>query len=108
MGEPKIDDGGGKEPVLDLGSEAKVLCKFMPLTEDITWASKSIIAKLKNGCCLSVVQQSFFDAGFVDFRLVSLGGDNMLLHPGVEGDVMVLFNEAADLIGIFLDDYRPW
>ncbi|GAU32020.1 hypothetical protein TSUD_158110 [Trifolium subterraneum] len=54
--------------------------------EDITWASKSLIAKIKNGNCVSVVQRSFLDAGFVDFGIVLLGGDNVLLHPCVDGD----------------------
>jgi len=66
------------------------------------------LAKIKNGTCISIIQQSFIDAGFVDFKVISLGGDNVLLHPCVEGDVMVLFNSAADLIGNFFDDCRPW
>lgn len=88
----KVDEGVGEESVISIEHEAEVMCKFTSLQEDITWASKSIIAKIKNGCCLSVVQQSFLDAGFVDFRLISLGGDNVLLHPGMEGDVMEIFN----------------
>ena len=107
-GAMKIDEGLGKEPGSDIEIEAKVMCKFMPFKEDIAWASKSILAKLKNDYCLSVVQQSFLDAGFVDFRLISLGGDNVLLHPGVEGEVVELFIAAANLISNFLEDCRPW
>jgi hypothetical protein len=44
----------------------------------------------------------------VDFRLIPLGADNVLLHPCVDGDVVELFNAATDLIGNFLDDCRPW
>jgi len=32
----------------------------------------------------------------------------VLLHLGVEGEVVELFNTAADLIGNFLEDCRPW
>ena len=60
------------------------------------------MAKIKNGNCISIIQQSFIDARFVDFKVISLGGDNVLLHPCVECDVMVLFNSAADLIGNIL------
>lgn len=97
-----------KELVNGADVEKKVMCKFMPFTDDITWASKSILARLKNDFCLSIVQQAFVDAEFVDFKLISLGGDNVVLHPGVEGDAMELFKAAVDFIGNFLDDCRPW
>lgn len=86
----KVEEVVGKE--FDSGTDAgmKVMCKLMSFKDDITWASKSIIARLKNAYCLSVVQQSFIDAGFVDFKLISLGGDNVVLHPCVEGHVMEL------------------
>ena len=103
-----VDKEVGMEPVGDTEAEAKVTCKFMQLQEDIAWASKSTLAKLKNDYCLSFVQQSFLDVGFDDFRLISLGGDNVLLHPGVVGDVVELFSTAADLIGNFWEDCRPW
>jgi len=103
----KVEEVVGKE--FDSGTDAgmKVMCKFMPFKDDITWVSKSILARLKNSYCLSVVQQSFVDMGFVDFKLISLGGDNVVLHPCVVGDVMELFKAAADFIGS-LDDCRPW
>jgi hypothetical protein len=66
------------------------------------------LAKIKDGTCISVIQQSFLDAGFADFKLISLGGDNVLLHPCVEGDSMELFNSVADFVGNFLCDFRPW
>lgn len=97
-----------KELVNGADVEKKVMCKFMPFTDDITWASKSILARLKNDFCLYIVQQAFVDVGFVDFKLISLGEDNVVLHPGVEGDAMELFKAAADFIGNFLDDCRPW
>jgi len=119
LGGPRVGGGGGKgvvkaEGVVEKESgsgadvEKKVVCKFMPFLDDINWASKSILARIKNGFCLPVVQQAFVDAGFVHFKLISLGGDNVVLHPSVEGDVMVLFKEAADFISNFLDDCRPW
>jgi len=37
-----------------------------------------------------------------------MGGDNVLLHLCVEGDVMKLFNSAADFVGNFLCDCRLW
>ncbi|GAU27978.1 hypothetical protein TSUD_373730 [Trifolium subterraneum] len=64
--------------------------------------------KLKRGCCLSIVQQSFRDAGFTEFRLISLGGDKVLLHPCVEGDGMSISQEAEDFIGNFLEECSPW
>jgi len=87
---------------------SEVSREYLPFHEDVEWANKSILAKIKNGMCISVIQQSFLDAGFLDFKLISLGGDNVLLHPCVEGDVMEIFNSAADLIGNFLCDCRPW
>ena len=87
---------------------SEVSREYLPFHEDVEWANKSILAKIKNGMCISVIQQSFLDAGFLDFKLISLGGDNVLLHPCVEGDVMEIFNSAADLIGNFLCDCQPW
>ena len=42
----KIDEGVGKEPAGGIEIEAKVMCKFMPLTKDIGWASKSFLRRL--------------------------------------------------------------
>jgi len=101
-----MEGGGNDHGCVD--GEAAVLRKYLPFHEDIEWASKSILAKIKNGNCISIIQQSFIDAGFVDFKVISLGSDNVLLHLCVEGDVMVLFNSTTDLIGNFFDDCRPW
>lgn len=78
--------------------------EYLPFYDDVEWANKSILAKIKDGTCISVIQQSFVDAGFEDFKLIPLGGDNVLLHLYVEGDVMELFTSAANFVGNFLCD----
>ena len=106
-GEPKPIAGERSESVY--GNIAlEVTRKYLPFHEDVEWANKSILAKIKNGLCFSFIQQAFVDAGFLDFKLISMGGDNVLLHPCAEGDVMELSNSAADFVGNFLCDCRPW
>ena len=97
-GRPRAVEGVGNEHVCGDG-EAVMLLKYLPFHEDLEWASKSIMEKIKNGTCISIIKQSLIDAGFLDFKVIYLGGDNVLLYPCVEGDVMVLFNSATDLIG---------
>lgn len=85
-----------------------MLCVFLPYHEDVEWAHKSILAKIKDGTCISAIKQAFVEAGFNMFKLIALGGYNVLLHPCVEGDVMELFKSATDFVGNFLCDFRPW
>jgi len=79
--------------------------KYLLFHDDVVSANKSILAKIKDGTCFSVIQQTFLDAGFLDFKLISLGRDDVLLHLCVEGDVTDLFNSAVDLVGNFLCGY---
>jgi hypothetical protein len=60
----------------------------LPLQENIDRASRGVLAKIKNGCGVSFIQQSFEDVGFLDLKLISLGGDNVLLYPQGHGVVM--------------------
>jgi len=106
-GRPKVDEGVGEESVYGDGA-AYMSRKYLPFHEDFEWASKSIMAKIKNGTCISIIQQSFIDAGFSNFKVISFGGDNVLLHPCMEGDVIEIFNLVADLVGNFLYDCWPW
>ena len=100
------EEGGMASVCGNINSE--VFREYLPFHDDVLWANRCILAKIKDGTSFTVIQQSFLDAGFSDFKLISLGGDNVLLHPCVEGDCMNLFNSASDLIGNFLCDCRPW
>ena len=106
-GRSGADEGVGDESVCGDGA-TDMSHKYLPLHEDLEWVSKSIMAKIKNGTCISTIQQSFIDARFLDFKVISSRGDNLLLYPFVEGDDMEIFNSAADLVANFLYDCRPW
>ncbi|GAU10944.1 hypothetical protein TSUD_112380 [Trifolium subterraneum] len=82
--------------------------KYLSLKEDVSWASKCRVARLKQGWCFSVVQQSMLDAGLEGFRLIALGGDNILIHQDSDGLAENLFQEAAEIMNNFLEDCRPW
>lgn len=105
----RLKDSEGEEIVFVCGNIAsEVFRENQPLHDDVVWTNKCILAKIKDGMYLSFIQQSFSDSGFMDYKLISMGGDNVLLYPCVDGDVTELFNLAADLVGNFLYDCRPW
>ncbi|GAU21222.1 hypothetical protein TSUD_11400 [Trifolium subterraneum] len=99
------------EEVVVVTEEMKTMVqawKYLSLKEDVSWASKCRVARLKQGWCLSVVQQSMLDAGLEGFRLIALGGDNVLIHQDSDGLAENLFQEAAEIMNNFLEDCRPW
>ncbi|GAU41532.1 hypothetical protein TSUD_140630 [Trifolium subterraneum] len=82
--------------------------KYLSLKEDVVWASQCFLAKLKDGLCLSMVQQALTDAGFEDIKIIPLGGDNVLLHPAGQGTIDSLLQSTTDLVGNFLEGFIPW
>ncbi|GAU27365.1 hypothetical protein TSUD_55180 [Trifolium subterraneum] len=82
--------------------------KYLPLVEDVKWATICSSAKLKNGLCLYVVQQALQDAGLSDTRLVPMGGDRVLLYPRFDREGIDIHQVASEVIGNFLVDCKPW
>nr|ABN08666.1 RNA-binding region RNP-1 (RNA recognition motif) [Medicago truncatula] len=106
-GRPKAVVGEGSESVYGIVA-SEVVREYLPYHDDVVWANKCILAKVKDGKSFSGIQQSFLDAGFLDYNLISMGGDNVMLHPSVDGDVTDVFNSATDFLSNFLCDCRPW
>ncbi|GAU51009.1 hypothetical protein TSUD_377370 [Trifolium subterraneum] len=89
-------------------SEEKDKWRYFPLQEDVTWASRCYIANLKQGFCLTIVRQSLLDAGFVDYKLITLEGDAVLMQPTGQGSIENRLLEMNDLLHNFLEDITPW
>lgn len=105
---PVVGSGVGVALGNNIGNRVEGEKKFLPLQEDIDRASRGFLEKIKNGCCVSFIQQSFEDAGFLDLKLISLGGDNVLLYPQGDGVVMEVISEAAAFFDNFLSEVIPW
>ncbi|MCH93352.1 RNA-binding protein 25-like, partial [Trifolium medium] len=88
--------------------EEKRMLRYLPLQEDISWASQCLIAKLKSGFSLPVVQQSLLDAGFVEFNLITLGGEHVLLQPCGQRVASEKLQAMEDLLNNFLEEVVPW
>ncbi|GAU46155.1 hypothetical protein TSUD_401590 [Trifolium subterraneum] len=89
-------------------SEEEVTWRYLPLQEDVTWASRCSIAKLKHRFCLTIVRQSLIDAGFVDYKLITLGGDVVLLQPTGQGVNEARLLGMNDLLHNFMEGITPW
>ncbi|GAU32903.1 hypothetical protein TSUD_152630 [Trifolium subterraneum] len=111
----KVGDCAGVEEVVEevvvVSDEVKPTVpawKYLSLREDVNWASKCRLARLKQGWCFSVVQQSILDAGLEGLRLIAMGGDRVLIHQESDGSVENLFQDAAAILNNFLEDCKPW
>jgi len=88
--------------------KANVTRKFHSDNEDVIWASKGALAKVRNGDFIPLVQQKIIDAGFDNVRVVPRGGDNVILFcPGTE-DMMSVYLAAADFFNCFFTDMHAW
>jgi hypothetical protein len=100
---------GSKENVVKRKeSEGVTSWKYLPLQEDLIWASQCYIAKLKTDYNVVGIQQALSDAGFMEFRIITLGGDNVLLHPRGKGKSEPILPAAYDLLNNFFIDFKPW
>ncbi|GAU23785.1 hypothetical protein TSUD_26930 [Trifolium subterraneum] len=100
---PVLKDG---EEVIEKPAEEEVVSDtvlhYLPLYEDTRWATNCRVARIRNGCCVSVVQQSLADAGLEGIRLIPLGGDNVLISPSLDIQGGDIFQSAASIFDNFL------
>jgi len=88
--------------------KANVTRKFHSDNEDVIWASKGALAKVRNGDFIPIVQQKIIDAGFDNVRVVPRGGDNVILFCAGKEDMMSVYLAAADFFNCFFTDMRAW
>ncbi|GAU22585.1 hypothetical protein TSUD_93530 [Trifolium subterraneum] len=88
-GDEVVEKPAGEEVVSD------TVLHYLPLYEDTRWAANCRVARIKNGLCVSVVQQFLADAGLKGIRLIPLGGDNVLISPSLDIQGGDIFQSAA-------------
>jgi len=92
----------GKE-VMEVGVEGKMyVLKYTSTEQDVLWASRGLVATVKNGEAIPVIQRRIFDVGFKKLDILPLGADKVLLRLEDEGDVCSIFNGASDFFLQFL------
>ncbi|GAU46316.1 hypothetical protein TSUD_243380, partial [Trifolium subterraneum] len=107
MEESLVREEEGRLVSFHEGAGSKVW-SYLSLAEDVAWAKQSSTATLKHGFNLPFVQQSLWDAGLSEFKLIPLGGDKLLVRPRVDDQVVLIQQEVVDIINNFLEDVKPW
>jgi len=82
--------------------------EYLSTLEDVTWTSKGLTTSIRNGVGVPMLQQSFLDGGFENFKIILMGGDKMFVYLIGDVDVISAFIEAIDFFNSFLDNCRPW
>ncbi|GAU51956.1 hypothetical protein TSUD_417420, partial [Trifolium subterraneum] len=88
--------------------EGSKVWSYLSLAEDVAWVKQSSTATLKHEFNLPFVQQSLWDAGLSEFKLIHLGGDKLLVRPRVDDQVVLIQQKVVDIINNFLEDVKPW
>ncbi|MCI05464.1 sulfate transporter [Trifolium medium] len=91
MGEKVHDDGGCS----NMGDPCKKLVrKCRSNVNDVKWARRGVVATVKNGEVILVVQTMIADAEFQNLHIIPLGADKVFIHSLSAEDVMINFNVA--------------
>ncbi|MCI31570.1 sulfate transporter, partial [Trifolium medium] len=98
IGEKVHDDGGCS----NMGDPCKkIVCKYRSNVNDVNWARQGVVATVKNGEVISVVQARIADAEFQNFHIIPLGADKVFIHSLSAEDVMINFNVARQFFDHF-------
>ncbi|MCI01589.1 sulfate transporter [Trifolium medium] len=104
-GEKVHDVGGSSEQG---NPSTKLVHKYRSNANDVKWARQGVVATVKYGEAIPVVQAQIADAGFQNLHIIPLGADKVFIHSLSAEDVMINFNGARPFFDHFFSSIVRW
>lgn len=82
--------------------------KYSTAPEDIAWASRGLMAQIRNGVTVPTLQQILIDIGLEFFKVLPLGVDKIFSQAVNEQDFMSLYNKASEFFNVCVGVVRGW
>ena len=83
-----------------------IIYRLVP--EDVNWAREGVVATVRNGESIPLIQQRILDAGFENPEIIPMGADKVYLRSSDVVDVNSLLSGAADFFKAFFNVIESW
>ncbi|PNX77214.1 putative sulfate transporter [Trifolium pratense] len=77
-------------------------------SDDVKWANNGVVATIRNGEAVPLVQDRIVDAGFNDLVLIPMGADKVFLRSLAGGDAMGTVDNAKEFFQLFFSNWVRW
>ncbi|PNX70343.1 putative sulfate transporter, partial [Trifolium pratense] len=84
------------------------LSKYRPLSDDVEWVQKGLVATVLNGEAIPVVQNRLSDAGFSDLILIPMGADKVFVRSLEGADALLIVNGAKEFFKLVFSHWIRW
>jgi hypothetical protein len=74
----------------------------------LKWARQGVVATVKNGEVIQVIQARVADASFQNLHIIPMGADKVFIHSLTTEDVMINFNGARQFFYHLFSSIMRW
>ena len=92
----------------NVAATQKLVRKYRPREEDVTWARQGLIGTVINGEPIPIVQRRIEDVGFRDLEVIPIGADKVFLRSLSGGPVSDVVREAKLFFDLLFTQLVPW
>jgi hypothetical protein len=82
--------------------------KYSTTVDDVKWAQNGMVASVKSGEAVPVIQRRIVDAGFNPLVFTPLGADTVFIRSLTENDVVSVIDSTKEFFSLFLSHWERW
>ncbi|PNY02764.1 hypothetical protein L195_g026083 [Trifolium pratense] len=85
-----------------------LLRNYKSTADDVKWARSGLVATVKGGEAVPVIQNRIEDAGFNDLVIISMGADTIFVQSEAEVEAVTIMDNAKEFFKLLFSNWVKW